>query len=175
MEWRLAFNAVQWTYYDLFLLITMIVIILFWMVIVRFKHPGILWWMTVGVVLFILGGGSYTSRVQALKLDQLLNNSREIEIIQGAFAYGDYYFPHSADYDVDYREISIGEKRLRLYPSDYLKSNRCYRKFYRHNTFQNVDYLRLHIYWYDYSLDYKGQSIGLKTPCILKIETKDVI
>ncbi|MCL1127777.1 hypothetical protein [Shewanella surugensis] len=172
MEWSLAYDAVKWTYYDALLLITMIVIICFWGVIVRFKHPSILSWLVVGMGLVILGGVTYISRVQAFQLSQLLDSRLDVEIVQGPFEYGQYHFPYSADYGVDYREIMIGGKKLRLYHSGYLKNNRCYRQFYRSNTLQNASHLRLHIYWYDYYLEYKEQSINLRTPCILKIEAK---
>ncbi|GIU15828.1 hypothetical protein [Shewanella sp. MBTL60-007] len=172
--WVTAYEAGQWAEYELGLLLIAVFILLIWLLVCRFKSQGLLRWSLAIVSSVTLMGLCLTSRVDALQISSLLTTGKNIEVLNGEYRYGEYHFPHSSRYGIDFREIHIGERILKLYHSGYLKHSRCYRNFYNSNQFSDNIELRLYIYWYEYELSHKSARVRLKTPCILKIEQRNI-
>ncbi len=170
--WITAYEAGQWAHYELGLLLFAVVIVLIWLLICRFKAQGFLRGALAVICCVALSGLCLTSRVDALQISSLLTKGKNIEVLDGVYRYGEYRFPHHSPHGVDFREIYIGQRMLKLYHSGYLAHSRCYRSFYNSNQFSNNTELRLYIHWYEHELVYKRAKVVIKTPCILKIEQR---
>ncbi|MCL1056672.1 hypothetical protein L2729_01545 [Shewanella gelidimarina] len=172
--WVTTFDASQWADYELALLMVAILILVIWLSVCLFKPQGAVRWIFAVLSCVVISGLCLTSRVDALQLSSLLNKGQNIEILDGSYHYGRYHFPHNSAHGVDFREIHIGERILKLYHSGYLQHTRCYRNFYNTNEFGDHAQLRLYIHWYEHEFIHKKDVITLKTPCILRIEALDV-
>ncbi|WP_108944702.1 hypothetical protein [Shewanella halifaxensis] len=173
-SWSTAYEAGQWAQYELALLLMAAIILLFWLLLCYFKPQGFVGWTVAIVSCVTISGLCLASRVDALQLNSLLTNGRNIEVLNGNYRYGEYHFPHNSAHGVDFREIYIGQRRLKLYHSGYLQHSRCYRHFYNSNHFRDNVELRLYIHWYDHELTHKNTKVSIKTPCILKIEQRQL-
>ncbi|MCL1062732.1 hypothetical protein MK852_11365 [Shewanella benthica] len=165
-----AFEAGEWQLFELILAIGVAALIIFWLILTHFKRQGFLSW---GLVILASAGMvslCIHSRLNALQLDRLLSQGKSIEIIDGEFHYGEYHFPYMAEHGIDYREISLDDRVIKLYHSGYLPNARCYRDFYSDNHFDDNVNLRLYIHWFERDYQFQQQTYTLKAPCIIKIE-----
>ncbi|QQX80684.1 hypothetical protein JK628_02060 [Shewanella sp. KX20019] len=170
--WVTIFDASQWADYELLLLMVAIVILVIWLSVCLFKPQGVMRWTFAVCSCAAISGLCLTSRVDALQLSLLLSKGQNIEVLDGSYRYGRYHFPHNSAYGVDFRDIHIGDRILKLYHSGYLQHPRCYRNFYNTNEFSDNAQLRLYIHWYEHEFRHKEDIIKLKTPCILRIEQR---
>lgn len=165
-----AFEVGQWQTYELALLLTAGAIVLFWLGVSLFKRRGIGSW----IVVLSLSSGLITlcffSRTDAMVLQQILLQGQKIEVVNGELNYGEYHFPYMAKHEIDYREIHLDKRTIKLYHSGHLPSARCYRGFYSHNLINANSSVRLYIHWFDSPYQYRQQDYILRAPCILKIE-----
>ncbi|MEZ9593846.1 hypothetical protein AB4298_04345 [Shewanella sp. 10N.261.52.F9] len=169
-SWNTAFEAGQWADYELALLLMTTAILLIWLLICRFKPQGFIRCSVAVICCVVLSGLCLTSRVDALQLSSILSKGQNIEVLDGHYRYGEYHFPHNSAHGVDFREIHIGKRMLKLYHSGYLQHSRCYRDFYNSNHFGDNVQLRLYIHWYEHEFEHRSNKVVIKTPCILKIE-----
>lgn len=172
--WITSYEASQWADYELALLFIILSILVIWFLLCWFKPQGFLRWSLAVICCIGLSGLCLTSRVDALQLSALLTKGQNIEVLDGRYRYGDYHFPHNSAHGVDFREIHIGQRILKLYHSGYMRHNRCYRDFYNSNQFADKAQLRLYIHWYEHELVHNSSKVVIKTPCILKIEQREV-
>ncbi|MGS0675103.1 hypothetical protein [Shewanella sp. 0m-4] len=172
--WNTTYEAGQWADYELALLCISVSILLIWLLVSRFKPQGFIRWTFAIVSCVALSGLCLTSRVDALQLNSLLTKGRNIEVLDGQYRYGEYRFPHNSAHGVDFREIHIGQRMLKLYHGGYLEHSRCYRDFYNSNNFSDNIELRLYIHWYEHKFTHKSAKVVIKTPCILKIEQRGI-
>ena len=165
-----AFEAGEWQLFELILSASVAALIIFWLILTHFKRQGFLSWGV--VILASVGMGSLCvhSRLNALQLDSLLSQGKGIEIIDGEFRYGEYHFPYMAEHGIDYREISLDDRVIKLYHSGYLPNSRCYRDFYSDNHFNDDVNLRLYIHWFESDYEFQQKTYKLKAPRIIKIE-----
>ncbi|WP_299808689.1 hypothetical protein [uncultured Shewanella sp.] len=171
--WVIAYEAGQWADYELALLLVSASILLVWLLVCRLKPQGFLRCSLAVVCCVALTGLCLTSRVDALQISSLLTKGKNIEVLDGIYRYGEYRFPHHSANGIDFREIHIGQRLLKLYHGGYLAHSRCYRDFYNSNRFNDNIELRLYIHWYEHELVYKREKVVIKTPCILKIEQRN--
>ncbi|MFT5790308.1 MAG: hypothetical protein ACI8SJ_002437 [Shewanella sp.] len=171
--WVTTFDANQWADYELALLMVAVSISVIWGTVCLFKPQGAIRWILAVFSCVVVSGVCLTSRVDALQLSSLLSKGQNIEILDGSYRYGRYHFPNNSAYGVDFRDIHIGDRILKLYHSGYLQHSRCYRSFYNTNEFSENAQLRLYIHWYEHEFIHKNDVIKLKTPCILRIEQRD--
>lgn len=171
--WVIAYEAGQWADYELALLLVLASTLLVWLLVCRFKPQGFLRWTLAVLCCVALTGLCLTSRVDALQISSLLTKGKNIEVLDGLYRYGEYHFPHHSAHGIDFREIHIGQRMLKLYHGGYLAHSRCYRDFYNSNRFSDNIELRLYIHWYKHELVYKREKVVIKTPCILKIEQRN--
>ncbi|SQH74028.1 conserved protein of unknown function [Shewanella benthica] len=165
-----AFAAGEWLLFEFILAIGVAALIIFWLILTHFKRQGFLSW---GLVILASAGMvslCIHSRLNALQLDRLLSQGKSIEIIHGEFHYGEYHFPYMAEHGMDYREISLDGRIIKLYQSGYLPNTHCYRDFYGDNHFDDNVNLRLYIHWFEREYQFQQQTYKLKAPCIIKIE-----
>ncbi|MEI6859881.1 MAG: hypothetical protein V5788_08895 [Shewanella sp.] len=165
-----AFEVGEWQIFELILAIGVAAIIIFWLILTHFKFQGLLSWILLILVIGSMGSLCVHSRLDALMLDRLLTQGKNIEIIHGEFQYGEYYFPYKAKHGIDYREISLDDRVIKMYHSGYLPNTRCYRDFYSDNHFNDNVKLRLYIHWFESEYEFKQRTYKLKAPCIIKIE-----
>lgn len=85
-----------------------------------------------------------TSRISALEFNSMLADLRNIEVINGLFHHGEYRFTDIASDSIDYREIRLNDRMIKLYHSGYMYSSRCYRKFFSSNNIAESSNLRMH-------------------------------
>lgn len=165
-----AFEVGQWQTYELALLLSAVGLVLFWLGISLFKRRGVGSW----VVVLSLSSGlitlCYFSRSDAMALQQLLLQGQQIEVVNGELNYGEYHFPYLAKHEIDYREIHLDKRTIKLYHSGHLPSTRCYRGLYSHNRLNTHSNVRLYIHWFDTPYKYRQQDYTLRAPCILKVE-----
>ncbi len=165
-----AFEVGEWQLFELILAACVAVLIIFWLILTHFKHQGLLSWILLILVSAGMGSLCVHSRLDALQLNNLLTQGKNIEIIHGEFHYGEYHFPYMAKHGIDYREISLDDRIIKLYHSGYLPNSRCYRNFYSDNQFNDNENLRLYIYWFESDYEFQQHTYKLKAPCIIKIE-----
>lgn len=170
--WITAYEAGQWAHYELGLLLIAVSVLLIWLLVCHFKAQGFLRWSLAVFSCATLVGLCLTSRVDALQISSLLTKGKNIEVLDGVYRYGEYRFPHHSEHGIDFREIYIGQRMLKLYHGGYLAHSRCYRDFYNSNRFSDNTLLRLYIHWSEHELVYKRAKVVIKTPCILKIEQR---
>ncbi|WOT05504.1 hypothetical protein [Shewanella youngdeokensis] len=170
--WVTSFDAGQWANYELALLLVAVLIFVIWAVVCLCKPQGVARWVVAVFCCVLVSGVCLTSRVNALQISSILTKGQNIEVLDGSYQYGRYHFPYNSAHGVDFREIHIGERTLKLYHSGYLKHARCYRSFYNTNEFNDNAKLRLYIQWYEHELVHNNSIIKIKTPCILRIEQR---
>lgn len=165
-----AFEAGEWQLFELILAAGVAALIIFWLILTHFKKQGVISWSFVVLASAGMTSLCVHSRLNAMQLDSLLSQGKNIEIIDGEFHYGEYHFPYTAKHGIDYREISLDGRSIKLYHSGYLPNSRCYRDFYSDNHFADDVNLRLYIHWFESDYQYQKQTFKLKAPCIIKIE-----
>lgn len=165
-----AFEAGEWQVFELILAASATSLIIFWLILTRFKRQGFISWSLVLLACTGMTSLCVHNRLNAMQLDSLLSHGKSIEIIDGEFHYGAYHFPYTAKHGIDYREISLDGRIIKLYHSGYLPNSKCYRDFYSDNHFKDDVKLRLYIHWFDNNYQFKQQTFTLKVPCIIKIE-----
>ncbi|GIU03401.1 hypothetical protein TUM4261_00720 [Shewanella sp. c952] len=168
--WVTSFDSSQWADYELALLMVAILILVIWICVCLFKPQGALRWTAAVLSCVVVSGVCLTSRVDALQLSSLLTKGQNIEVLDGSYRYGRYHFPHNSAHGVDFREIHIGGRILKLYHAGYLEHTRCYRSFYNSNEFDDNAQLRLYIHWYEHEIEHNSDTVKIRTPCILRIE-----
>lgn len=94
----------------------------------------------------------------------------DIEVVNGVFHHGKYQFTDITSDGLDYRELRLNKRVIKVYHSGYMYSARCYRQFFSSNKIANDSVLRMYIYWHEQNYSFKQQVHKLRTPCILKIE-----
>ncbi|BAJ03847.1 signal peptidase II [Shewanella violacea] len=165
-----AFEAGEWQVFEIILAASVATIIIFWLILTHFKRQGFMSWC---LVLLVSGGMTSLcvfSRLNAMQLESLLSLGKNIEIIDGKFHYGEYRFPYMAEHGIDYREISLDERTIKLYRSGYMPNTHCYRDFYSDNKFNENVKMRLYIHWFESNYKFQKQTYKLRAPCIIKIE-----
>ncbi|QYK12504.1 hypothetical protein K0I63_17475 [Shewanella rhizosphaerae] len=166
----LVFEVGEWQLYELVLLCVGLGILLLSLLIGHWWPLGLWRWTLVLIVSGSLVTLCVQSRYQVSQLSDLLVRGGKLEVVEGNFHYGDYQFSNVAKHGIDYREISLDERAIKLYHSGYLPSARCYRALYTHNQFHPDAHLRLSIYWSEYHYTYRSNRYTLKAPCIVKVE-----
>lgn len=166
----LVFEVDNWQNYELILLGGGLGILLIAVLLSHWWSLGIWRWLMVLSMSGILIGLCVQSRYEVNQLSKLLVKGTGFEVIEGNFHYGDYQFSNVAQHGIDYREISLDERAIKLYHSGYLPSTRCYRALYAKNQFHPDAHLRLSIYWSEFQYTYRANTYTLKAPCIVKVE-----
>lgn len=164
------FEVGAWQLFEIALVGGVAMLIISWLILTRFRRQGLMSWSVVIFLCFGMSTVCVQSRLNAMQLDSLLSNGQNIEIIDGAFHYGEYHFSNEAKHGIDYREISLDGRSIKLYHSGYLPSSKCYRALYSQSQFSENVNLRLYIHWYESEYLFKQQTYSLKAPCIIKIE-----
>ncbi len=167
---QVVFESGQWQFYEWLLVILAAAILLFALIIACFKPLDFFRWFMVLSVSSGLIWLCFQSRQEAIRMSSLQTKGNQIEVLDGEFRYGDYRFTFLAKHGIDYREISINDRLIKLYHSGYLPSNRCYRDLFNSNQFRERTRLRLQIYWYEHHYYYQSMPQVLRAPCIVRIE-----
>ncbi|QDO83232.1 hypothetical protein FM037_08315 [Shewanella psychropiezotolerans] len=161
------FEASAWLQYERVLIILSIFLIS--CTLLHYKYKRNIPWKIMSLTA-IFASALITSRISALEFDGMLANPKNIEIVNGLFHHGEYRFTDIASDSIDYREIRLSDRMIKLYHSGYMYSSRCYRKFFSSNSIEENSKLRMYIYWFEHDYIFNEKSHKLKTPCILKIE-----
>ncbi|MDB2386370.1 hypothetical protein N9W21_03395 [Shewanella sp.] len=170
-HWITTFDSEQWLDYERALLLVVAIILAIWFCLCLFKPQGKLRWSLIILCCASFLGLCFISRVNALQLSSLLTQGRNIEILDGPYHYGRYHFPYTSAHGLDYRELRIGERVLKIYHSGYLMNARCYQRFFSSNEFKGHTQLRLYIHWNEREIAHKNAIIKINTPCILRIDS----
>ncbi len=167
---QVVFEAGQWQLYEWLLLLCAFLIVLLAVFIGYFKPLDIFRWTMVLMVSFSLIWLCFLSRKEAMSVASLQTKGNHIEVLDGEFRYGNYRFTFLSKHGIDYREIMIDERSIKIYHSGYLPSNRCYRDLFSSNQFREHTRLRLLIYWHKHRYSYGSSDYTLMTPCIVRVE-----
>ncbi len=167
---QVVFEAGQWQLYEWLLLLCTFLIVLLAVLVSFFKPLDFFRWAMVLSVSFSLVWMCFQSRKEAMSVASLQTKGNHIEVLDGEFRYGNYRFTFLSKHGIDYREIMIDNRSIRLYHSGYLPSNRCYRDLFSSNQFGEHTHLRLLIYWHKHHYTYDAQDYSLMAPCIVRVE-----